>query len=143
MAFVPVPKDLSKLKNKVAFNLTKRQILCFAGAAAVGIPFYLLARTSLGTDITVLLMMALMLPFFALGMFERDGQPLEKLLRNFVCARYLYPRVRPYQTDNFYAALERQSKFDKEVISLETKNKASGTAAKKAPAAHAVKNRRG
>lgn len=26
MAYVPVPKDLSKIKTKVAFNLTKRQI---------------------------------------------------------------------------------------------------------------------
>ncbi|MEN7458948.1 PrgI family protein, partial [Clostridioides difficile] len=25
MAYVPVPKDLSKVKTKVAFNLTKRQ----------------------------------------------------------------------------------------------------------------------
>ena len=28
MAYVPVPKDLSKVKTKVAFNLTKRQIVC-------------------------------------------------------------------------------------------------------------------
>lgn len=28
MAYVPVPKDLSKIKTKVAFNLTKRQIIC-------------------------------------------------------------------------------------------------------------------
>ena len=27
MAYVPVPKDLSKIKTKVAFNLTKRQIV--------------------------------------------------------------------------------------------------------------------
>ena len=27
MAYVPVPKDLSKIKTKVAFNLTKRQII--------------------------------------------------------------------------------------------------------------------
>ena len=26
MAYVSVPKDLTKVKNKVAFNLTKRQI---------------------------------------------------------------------------------------------------------------------
>ena len=25
MAYVPVPKDLSKIKTKLAFNLTKRQ----------------------------------------------------------------------------------------------------------------------
>ena len=28
MAFVSVPKDLTKVKNKIIFNLTKRQLLC-------------------------------------------------------------------------------------------------------------------
>lgn len=37
MAFVPVPKDLNRVKTKVMFNLTKRQIICFALAAAVGV----------------------------------------------------------------------------------------------------------
>lgn len=29
MAYVNVPKDLSKVKTKVMFNLTKRQLVCF------------------------------------------------------------------------------------------------------------------
>ncbi len=41
MAYVPVPKDLSKIKTKLAFNLTKRQLVCFSSAAAVGLPAYL------------------------------------------------------------------------------------------------------
>ncbi|RHT37082.1 PrgI family protein, partial [Firmicutes bacterium AM29-6AC] len=28
MAYVPVPKDLTKVKTKVMFNLTKRQLIC-------------------------------------------------------------------------------------------------------------------
>ena len=43
MPYVNVPNDLSKIKTKMAFNLTKRQLVCFGGAAAVGIPSYLLA----------------------------------------------------------------------------------------------------
>ncbi|HEV0057668.1 TPA: PrgI family protein, partial [Streptococcus pneumoniae] len=27
MAYVPIPKDLKKVKTKVAFNLTKRQMI--------------------------------------------------------------------------------------------------------------------
>jgi hypothetical protein len=34
MAFVSVPKDLTKVKNKIIFNLTKRQLICFGIAAA-------------------------------------------------------------------------------------------------------------
>lgn len=29
MAYVPVPKDLNKIKTKLALNLTKRQLICF------------------------------------------------------------------------------------------------------------------
>ncbi len=38
MAYVPVPKDLTKVKTKVMFNLTKRQLICFTGGALIGVP---------------------------------------------------------------------------------------------------------
>ena len=44
MAFVPVPKDLNRVKTKVMFNLTKRQLICFSIAAAVGVPIFFLAK---------------------------------------------------------------------------------------------------
>ncbi len=37
MPYVPVPKDLTKVKTKLAFNLTKRQLICFSLAALVGV----------------------------------------------------------------------------------------------------------
>ena len=49
MAYVPVPKDLSKVKTKVAFNLTKRQIVCFAAALIIGLPLFFLLKDSTGT----------------------------------------------------------------------------------------------
>ncbi|MBS6956177.1 MAG: PrgI family protein [Enterocloster asparagiformis] len=104
MPYVQVPKDLSKVKTKLAFNLTKRQLICFSGAAAVGIPTYLLTRSTIGNSPALFLMIGLMLPFFFFAMFERDGLPFEKVLRNFIRARFLWPTVRPYKTENFYAA---------------------------------------
>ena len=47
MAFVPVPKDLNRVKTKVMFNLTKRQLICFSIAAAVGVPIFFLAKAHL------------------------------------------------------------------------------------------------
>lgn len=102
MAYVNVPNDLSKIKTKIAFNLTKRQLICFSIAAAVGIPTYLMARTAIGNMGAMLLMIGLMLPCFLLAMYERDGLPFEKVVRNIVRATFLRPRTRPYQTDNFY-----------------------------------------
>ena len=103
MPYVNVPNDLSKIKTKLAFNLTKRQLICFGVAAAVGIPSYLLARSAIGNTAALFLMLAIMLPAFLLAMYERDGLPLEKVLRNIVRARFTRPGVRPYRTGNIYA----------------------------------------
>ncbi len=111
MAYVPVPKDLSKIKTKLAFNLTKRQLICFSAAASVGLPTYLLTRGALGNSAAMLLMIGLMFPFFFFAMYEKDGLPLEKVLKNIIRTCFLYPRVRPYKTENFYALLsEKEAK---------------------------------
>lgn len=119
MPFVPVPKDLTKVKTKVAFNLTKRQLLCFGGGVLVGVPTYLLTRGGIGNDAAAILMIGLMLPFFLFGIYEKDGQPFEQVLGHIIRARFLVPQTRPYQTDNLYAALERQNQLDKEAMRLE------------------------
>lgn len=129
MPFVPVPKDLTKVKTKVAFNLTRRQLVTFGLGGLVGIPAYLFTRGSIGNESAALLMIGLMLPFFAFGIYEKDGQPLEKVLKNFVNVTFLRPPGRPYRTNNGYAALMRQADFDKEAEQIE--NKTAGKAGKK------------
>ena len=57
MAFyVSVPRDLSRVKTKVFFNLTKRQIICFGLAACIGIPVFFLLKDKAGTSIASLAM---------------------------------------------------------------------------------------
>jgi hypothetical protein len=109
MAYVPAPKDLTKIKTKVALNLTKRQLVCFFLAALVGVPTYLLSRGLIGNSAAVLVMIGLMLPFFFLAMFERDGQPAEKVIRNYIRAK-LWPGTRPYITENLYKYLNEEGK---------------------------------
>ena len=103
MAYVNVPNDLSKIKTKLALNLTRRQLLCFGGAALVGIPAFLLTRSAIGNTGAMFLMLAVMLPAFFLAMYERDGQPFEKVVRNIVRAGFLGPGVWPYRRDIMYA----------------------------------------
>lgn len=107
MPFVNVPKDLNRVKTKVALNLTKRQLVCFGCAAAIGVPLFLLTRTPLGSQGSVLLMMTVMLPFFFLGMYEKDGQPAERILRNWLRA-HIWPSHRPYKTENLYNYLQKE-----------------------------------
>ena len=123
MAYVPVPKDLTKIKSKVMFNLTKRQILCFGGGALIGVPLFFLLRGSLGPSSAAILMVIAMLPMFVLGLYERNGQPLEKALGNIIQTMFLRPKQRPYQTDNLYDALMRQDEMEREVRSIVRKGK--------------------
>ena len=99
---------MSKLKTKLAFNLTKRQLLCFGGAAIIGIPSYIFLRPVIGNSAALFLMIGLMLPAFLMAMYEKDGLPFEKVVRNIVRAKFIYPSIRPYKTNNFYGTLERQ-----------------------------------
>lgn len=78
MAYVPVPNDLSRIKTKLAFNLTKRQLICFSIAGGIGIPFYLFTRSHIGNSTALFLMIGLMMPCFLFAMFEKDGLPLRR-----------------------------------------------------------------
>ena len=64
MPYVNVPNDLSKIKTKIAFNLTKRQLICFGIGAAIGVPTYLLTRQAIGNTGALFAMLAIMLPAF-------------------------------------------------------------------------------
>ncbi|MFA0814563.1 MAG: PrgI family protein [Anaerofustis sp.] len=120
MAYVPVPKDLTKIKTKVMFNLTKRQLICFSLAAVAGIPLFFLLKAHTSVSAAALMMVLSMLPFFMFALYEKNGQPLEVLLRHIIQARFARPKQRLYRTNNFYAVLERQTQLDKEVKAIVT-----------------------
>ena len=81
MAFVSVPKDLTKVKNKIILNLTKRQLICLGIATG---------------------MCLLMLPAFLFAMYEKDGLPLEIVLKNMITVKFIRPPVRKYEVENLY-----------------------------------------
>ena len=118
---VAVPKNLSGIKTKVAMNLTKRQLVCFGSAGAVGIPFYIFTKGVIGTQASALIMVALMLPFFFMAMYEKDGFPAEKILYFMLRQKILTPGIRPYKSENLYRQLEEKERMKKEVRYLEEK----------------------
>lgn len=129
MAFVPVPKDLNRVKTKVMFNLTRRQLICFALAAAVGMPVFFLAKSKLELSAAAMVMVVIMLPFIFFALYEKDGQPAEKILGHVVKTMFLRDRVRPYRTENLYAVIQRKIK-EKEELQIEQCSQKSGKAEK-------------
>ena len=100
------------------FNLTKRQLVCFGGGALIGVLLFFVLKSCLPISAAALIMIIAMLPFFLLAMYEKNGQPLEKLAHNFIQVRFVRPKQRPYRTDNLYTALERQKQLNKEVQAI-------------------------
>lgn len=118
MAYVPVPKDLTKVKTKVALNLTKRQIICFSVALLLGLPLFFLLKDSAGTSLAAFVMILVMLPCFLFAMYEKHGQPLETIVKHIIQTKFVRAKERPYQTQNFYAVLGKQRNLEKEVAAI-------------------------
>ena len=114
-AFISVPRDLSKVKTKVFMNLTKRQLLCFGAGALIGVPLFFVLKSTGNISFAAMGMIVVMMPMFFLAMYEKDGQPLEVVAKHFYESRFKRPKVRPYKTNNYYAAVMRQYQAEKEV----------------------------
>lgn len=93
-----MPRDFSKVKSKVAFNLTARQLICFGAAAVVGVPLFFVLRDTAGNSGATLGMMAVMLPMFFLAMYQKTVSPPRRscgtTFRHDLFARR-YVRTRP------------------------------------------------
>ena len=123
MAYVSVPKDLTKVKSKVMFNLTKRQLVCFTPAVLIGVPLFFLSRGAVGNSTATLLMILVMLPFFLFAMYEHNDEPLEVYLRHLVNTKFIKHKERPYKTRNLYQCLREQRKLEKEVKAIVNESK--------------------
>ena len=79
MAYVPVPKDMNAVKTKVAFNLTKRQIVCFGAGLLVGLPAFFLIKGHVSSSTATLLMVLVMLPFSCLPCMRKTDSRWKRL----------------------------------------------------------------
>ncbi len=78
MAYVKIPKDLAKVKTKLALNMTKRQLIGFSLAASIGLPLYLGLKQALSNDVSMIVMSIVVLPILFVTLYEKDNLPFEK-----------------------------------------------------------------
>ena len=81
----------------------------------MGVPSFFLIKSLGSTSLAAMSMIIIMIPMFLLAMYERDGQPLEVIAKHFIETKFIRPKVRPYQTDNYYDVLNREALAEKEV----------------------------
>lgn len=98
MFYSSVNADFAAYQTKVAFGLTKRQIICFIMAAVLGFPTYYFTKDYIGTDIASILMILIMVPFFLFAMYKKNGQNLETVLKNYIKEQFFSNKVRVVST---------------------------------------------
>jgi len=131
MAYVSVPKDMTEVKTRLIMNLTKRQVVCFGIAAAIGAPLFISLRGAMGNSGAMFLMIAAVIPAFFFAIYSKDGViPAEKYLLLVLRQRFFYPRIRVYRTENMYAYLEDTANTAKEGYFGEPTNKKQSAAVK-------------
>lgn len=114
-SYISVPRDLTKVKSKVVFNLTKRQLICFSVPSLFGVPSFFLIKQISSVSTATMGMMVIMMPFFFLAMYEKNGQHLEVMLGHLIEATFIRPKHRPYKTDNNFSAYERYRKAQNDI----------------------------
>ncbi|MBR5178916.1 MAG: PrgI family protein, partial [Lachnospiraceae bacterium] len=84
-------------------------------AALIGVPSFFLIKSVASLSVAAFCMIAIMMPFFFMALYEKNGQPLEVILKHFIEATFIRPKQRPYKTNNYYSALERQADAEKKI----------------------------
>ena len=116
MKYIRVPKDVHAIREKLIFNLSKRQALSFLIGAVCGFPVYYLTK---GIDITlaVFLMGFAASPALFWGMFEKNGLHIEdylKLISNYTKTE----KIRKYEMENPYRLIEEKIEMNRLVNRL-------------------------
>lgn len=112
---VSIPKELKKIKSKLFFGLTKRQLIGFGTAIAVGLAVFLLVKELVNIDIAMYALFIAVAPIFFITIYTKDGMPAEKWIKLILEYKYLNPLKRTFRVTkaNKELAIERGMKFGK------------------------------
>lgn len=113
--------DLDEVKVKLLFNLTKRQLICFAMAAVAGGAGYYLTKESIGASMAAFVLILAAMPFFLLAMYTKEGLPAEKIIWYAVRHKFIMKAERPRDTCTRFTREEERRKLEEEVRYLERK----------------------
>ena len=104
MAYIKLPSDIGKIKNKVAVGMTARQLICIGSGLATATPTMLAFRAALELEnnMALVVLMVTLAPFAILAFYEKDGLFFEDVMRHRLRKMFYYPRRRVYKQENRY-----------------------------------------
>ena len=130
MIAVRIPEEIRKYKEKIAFGLTARQLVCTLVALFICVPLYWFGRNYIVEDILAWLIIAIAIPLEAVGFIKINGMPMEKFAVAAFKFEVLFPRKRKFKTENVWrewqneAIKEEQpkSRRERKKVKKQTKN---------------------
>lgn len=102
MIAVRIPEEIRKYKEKIAFGLTVRQLICTLATLFICVPLYWFGRYYIQDDILAWLIIGIALPLEAIGFVKINGMPMEKYAVAVFKSEVIYPRKRKFKTENIW-----------------------------------------
>ena len=109
MIAVRIPEEIRKYKEKLAFGLTARQLICTIISGAVCVPLYWKCRNIIPEDILGWAIIIIALPLLSIGYVKINGVPMEKMAKIFFLTQIMYPVKRKYKTENAFRIWQDQA----------------------------------
>jgi hypothetical protein len=126
--FTKIPKDLKIIKSKDVGKFTFRQIIIIVAGLAVCVPIFFVLRyvTELGLRSSLLIMFVFTIPFLLATLYEKNGQPFEKVLMNVIRLFITRTKQRPYVPKNSYSLLIEQHELDNKIARIKRDKNTKG-----------------
>ena len=109
MIAVRIPEEIRKYKEKIAFGLTARQLVCTLVALFICVPLYWFGRKYILEDILAWIIIAIAIPLEAVGFLKINGMPMEKFAVAAFKFEWLYPRKRKFKTENVWRSWQNEA----------------------------------
>lgn len=114
---------MNNIKDKFIWKLTKRQVVFLAIGFTLGLAVYWLTYKSVGTQTAMILFFCLACPFFLISAYDdKSTFTFDKIITNIIRHK-IYPKIRPYKTQNIYRQITEAIEYSEEVEMLETGRK--------------------
>ncbi|MGN4511791.1 PrgI family protein [Bacillus cereus] len=114
---VSIPKELKTIKSKLFLGLTKRQLIGFSIALAIGLPVFFLLK-SFSLDVALYGLFFTACPAIFATIFTKDGMPAETWVKLYLEYKYLNPQKRYFKVSkrNVKVAAERNMMNEKRKV---------------------------
>lgn len=102
MIAVRIPEEIRKYKEKLAFGLTARQLVCTIITGAICIPLYWKGKDIIPEDILGWAIILIALPLLSIGYVRINGVTMERMAKIIFLTQFLYPVKRKFKSENAF-----------------------------------------